>query len=171
MAERNGKLIKPVQIVSSDIIMVDGERYYNFVKVLGHVFRNAVKHGIEEPAQRVKDGKSELGEISFAVKRCHNSIVLEVSDDGRGIDVEKLKETAMNKGLYNAEELNRCEQDDLMRLVFIDGISATDIPDELAGRGEGLAAVLKELQLLGGRVEIDSARNIGTTFKFTLPLD
>jgi two-component system, chemotaxis family, sensor kinase CheA len=174
LAERNGKLVSPFEIQCSKEIAVDQTTYYNFTRTLVNVFRNAVSHGIEEPGFRVQHCKKEFGEIHCSVDLVDNRILIEISDDGKGIDIAGLTQAAMEKGIYQTQTKNQSKcgknNEDLIRLIFVDGISTATKTDELSGLGEGLAAVYKEVEMLGGRIEIETSEGKGTIFKFFLPL-
>jgi chemosensory pili system protein ChpA (sensor histidine kinase/response regulator) len=135
---------------------------------LEHMLRNALVHGIELPAARVAAGKPEAGSIAVSLRQEANEIVVVVADDGAGLDLERLRAKAVEKGLVAADQsLSEAEQ---MQLIFMPGISTAESVTELAGRGVGMDVVRTEIQALGGRLEVTSAPGRGTTFTIYLPL-
>ena len=135
---------------------------------LEHLLRNALVHGIEEPQTRASGGKPVGGRISISLRQEANEVVLIVSDDGAGLDLERLRAQAIDKGLLAPEQaLSEAEQ---VQLVFMSGLSTAASVTELAGRGVGMDVVRTEIQAIGGRIEVTSARGRGTTFTIYLPL-
>ncbi|HYL23549.1 MAG TPA: Hpt domain-containing protein, partial [Burkholderiales bacterium] len=135
---------------------------------LEHMLRNALVHGIELPAARATAGKPEAGRIAISLRQEANEVVLVVADDGGGLDLERLRARAIEKGLLAADQApSEAEQ---VQLIFLSGISTAESLTELAGRGVGMDVVRTEIQALGGRLEVTSARGRGTTFTIYLPL-
>ncbi|HEX7054495.1 MAG TPA: Hpt domain-containing protein [Burkholderiales bacterium] len=135
---------------------------------LEHMLRNALAHGIEDPATRAAAGKAEAGRIALTLRQEANEIVLTVVDDGRGIDGAALRARAIEKGLLAEDAaLSEAEQ---AQLVFLSGLSTAQSVTELAGRGVGMDVVRNEVNAIGGRVEAASAPGRGTTFTIYLPL-
>ena len=135
---------------------------------LEHLLRNALVHGIEEPQTRASGGKPAGGRISISLRQEANEVVLIVSDDGAGLDLERLRAKAIDKGLLTPEQaLSEAEQ---VQLVFMSGLSTAGSVTELAGRGVGMDVVRTEIQAIGGRIEVTSARGRGTAFTIYLPL-
>lgn len=170
LAEKEGKLVNDFDIESTEYIPVDEKKYYRFTKSLVNIFRNAVKHGIESPDKRVEGGKNEIGNVDCKVTKGKNILVVEISDDGSGMDIDKLK----NKNLSQKEKLNKalnvCSINKLEDITFGEGISTLDKVDEIGGRGEGMVAVINELNSLEGKLEIYTKKSKGTIFRFILPL-
>ena len=129
-----------------------------------HVIRNAVDHGIESPVDRKALGKPESGRIRLSASRAAGSVLIEVSDDGGGVDWERVAEKARRAGLPTARE------EDLVSALFAEGVSTRDSASETSGRGIGLGAVKQACEKLGGRVTVDSIKARGTAFRFHLPL-
>ena len=151
--------------------MVDPARYYDFVKSMGHVFRNAVMHGLETMEERLESGKDELGVIACSVREEEGGVCITVADDGRGMDPKVIRDLALEKGLCSLADVQRLGPEEWLRFIFADGFSAAEEVDELAGRGVGLAAVRMELEKLGGMVTVRSVLGEGTEFSFFLPYE
>ena len=135
---------------------------------LEHLLRNAIAHGIEQPAARAAAGKPEAGRITITLRQQANEIVLVVQDDGAGLDVERLRAKAIEKGLIGTDvTLSEAEQ---LQLVFLSGLSTAEKVTELAGRGVGMDVVRTEINAVSGRIEVASSRAKGTTFTIYLPL-
>ncbi|HZM37316.1 MAG TPA: Hpt domain-containing protein [Burkholderiales bacterium] len=135
---------------------------------LEHLVRNAIAHGIEAPAARAAAGKPEAGRIGIALRQEANEIALMVSDDGGGLDYERLRRKSREAGLLGPEQ--EATEAELAQLVFVAGFSTADAVTEIAGRGIGMDVVRSEITAIGGRVEIVSAPGEGTTFTLYLPL-
>jgi chemosensory pili system protein ChpA (sensor histidine kinase/response regulator) len=135
---------------------------------LEHMLRNALAHGLESPAERAAAGKPESGRIALALRQEANEIVLTVSDDGAGIDLERLRRKAEERGLLPAGAA--LDVAEATQLIFASGLSTADAVTELAGRGIGMDVVKNEVTALGGRIEVASERGRGTTFTIYLPL-
>jgi two-component system chemotaxis sensor kinase CheA len=137
---------------------------------LVHIIRNAIDHGIESTEDRRGMGKSEKGTISISASQKGNHIVIEVSDDGKGIDVERVKRKAVERALISEEEAQRMTQDAAVNLVFLPGLSTADVASELSGRGVGMDVVKTNISKLNGYVEIATHRGTGTIFRISIPL-
>jgi two-component system, chemotaxis family, sensor kinase CheA len=137
---------------------------------LTHLVRNAVSHGIEGAEERVRGGKPAHGTIRLSAYHHGNQVVVEVSDDGRGIDAQKVKAKALEKGLITFEDADRLSEADVLELVLRPGFSTADEITEIAGRGVGLDVVQNVLNRLKGTVDIETHSGRGTTFRLQLPL-
>ena len=136
---------------------------------LVHLLRNAVDHGIEPPDARRAAGKSETGRILLQAARDRSAIVIKVSDDGGGIDRERVLQRAKRDGLVDAQKTDLTE-DELLRLLARPGFSTADRVTELSGRGVGVDAVYTRVRALGGAMDIRSAPGNGTTVMIRLPV-
>jgi chemosensory pili system protein ChpA (sensor histidine kinase/response regulator) len=133
-----------------------------------HLLRNAIAHGIELPAERVRAGKAEIGEISIDAAQRGNEVVLTIVDDGAGLNFPRIRQKAVEAGLLAPDvELPEAQ---LAQFIFASGFSTATEVTEISGRGVGMDVVKNEITSLGGRVEISSAAGRGTTFTITLPL-
>jgi two-component system, chemotaxis family, sensor kinase CheA len=135
-----------------------------------HLLRNAVDHGIETPEQRVAQGKSPQGFVKLNAYHQANHVVIEISDDGRGIDPEKVVAKAVERGLLSAEDAARYTEQQKLDLIFESGLSTATEVTEISGRGVGMDVVRSVLGRLKGTVHIISNPGRGTTFRLTLPL-
>jgi chemosensory pili system protein ChpA (sensor histidine kinase/response regulator) len=137
---------------------------------LVHLVRNSVAHGIEHSNDRTAAGKSAAGNIMLRAYHRGNHIYIEVEDDGRGIDYERVKQSAMERGLFSPETADRLTERDLREMLFHPGFSTAPIKTELAGRGVGLDVVRANLNALNGEIDIQSTRGQGTKFTLKVPL-
>ncbi|HEV8630135.1 MAG TPA: chemotaxis protein CheW [Thermoanaerobaculia bacterium] len=133
-------------------------------EAMGHLIRNAIVHGIERPAERAAAGKPASGILSVAALAQAEEVVIDISDDGRGIDREGLLRAARRRGLELPEGV------DLQTLMSLPGLSTQEQADKSAGRGMGMSAVMESVRRRGGQVEVFSAAGQGTRFRLRLPL-
>lgn len=137
---------------------------------LAHIVRNAVNHGIESPQERRALGKAKVGAIHLNAYHQGNQMVIEVSDDGRGIDVQKVLRRAIDAGAISAVDAEKLSNAEAMRLIFLPGLSTADKITETSGRGVGMDVVASAVERLKGTVEIESTPNAGTKFRLMVPL-
>jgi chemosensory pili system protein ChpA (sensor histidine kinase/response regulator) len=137
---------------------------------LVHLVRNSVAHGIERPEDRITAGKPELGKVSLRAYHRGNHIYIEVEDDGRGIDYERVKLSAIERGLVSPETADRLTERDLREMLFHPGFTTAPVKTELAGRGVGLDVVRANLNALNGEIDIQSVSGQGTKFTLKVPL-
>jgi two-component system chemotaxis sensor kinase CheA len=137
---------------------------------LTHLVRNAIGHGLEAADDRFKAGKPPRGTLRLNASHQGNQVVVEVRDDGRGIDVQKVKANAIRKGIVTAEEASRLADQETLDLIFRPGFSTAEQITEVSGRGVGLDVVQAVLHRLKGTVEIETQPGQGTTFRLKLPL-
>jgi two-component system chemotaxis sensor kinase CheA len=129
-----------------------------------------VSHGIESPEERARLGKAPRGTIHLRSHHQGNQVVVEISDDGRGIDAQRLKTKALQQGILDADEATRMTDTEALDLIFRPGFSTADEITEISGRGVGLDVVRSVMQRLKGSVEVSSQPGQGTTFRLKLPL-
>jgi two-component system chemotaxis sensor kinase CheA len=137
---------------------------------LMHLLRNSLDHGAELPDARLSRGKPAKATIGLVARQQGNHVILEVRDDGAGLDEARIREVAIERGLVTRDQTEEMERRDLLNLVFQPGFSTRRDVSELSGRGVGLDVVKTNLQRLSGLIDIDSRRGLGTTFTLTLPL-
>jgi chemosensory pili system protein ChpA (sensor histidine kinase/response regulator) len=135
---------------------------------LEHMLRNALAHGVEPPQERAAAGKPEAGRIALTLRQEANEIALILSDDGAGIDTDRLHQKAIEKGIVPAGEA--LGESGRLQLVFASGLSTSEEVTQLAGRGVGMDVVRNEIAAIGGRMDIATARGQGTTLTIYLPL-
>ncbi len=132
-----------------------------------HMLRNAIDHGIEPPAARVSAGKPPAGRIVLAAKSLGDQVLVEVSDDGAGIDPDAIRKVAQQRGLIGAEAA--LDDEAAIQLVFAPGFSTAEHVSDVSGRGVGMDAVRTAIERVGGRIALASRRGHGTTFSLRLP--
>lgn len=137
---------------------------------LVHILRNCVDHGIESPEVRKQNGKNPKGTIKLTAMREKNHVVIEAVDDGKGMDPQKMRETAVKKGLMTREEAAKLSDTDAINLSFMAGFSTADKITEISGRGVGMDVVRTKIGGMGGSIKLESVLGKGTTMKLKLPL-
>ncbi|WP_308639264.1 chemotaxis protein CheA [Paenibacillus silvisoli] len=137
---------------------------------LVHLLRNSLDHGIEPIADRIAAGKSETGTVHLRAFHSGNHVFIEVEEDGRGINREKVKQIAIKNGVVTADEAKRLTENEINMLIFAPGFSTADKISDISGRGVGLDVVKSKISSLGGHVSIESKEGKGTKFSIQLPL-
>lgn len=160
--------------VDLEIIGEDTEVDKSVIEHIGdplvHIIRNSIDHGIESPEERISMGKPAKGKIVINAYQKGTQIVIDISDDGKGIDYEAVKAKAITKGLITLEEAEKMSEEAIINLIFLPGFSTKDVSTELSGRGVGMDVVKSNVAKLNGYVEIFTEKNKGTTFRISLPL-
>ena len=139
--------------------------------ILMHMMRNAVDHGVESPRKRVEAGKPIAGRIILRAYREKGSLVVELEDDGNGLDEKRILKRAIDRGIINAEEAIELDERAVHHLIFEPGLSTAAVVTEVSGRGVGMDVVKRTVTCLGGTVEVRSISGKGTTFCVKIPLD
>lgn len=170
LADRMGKLINPIEI-QSDNILVDPDKYQGFIKALIHVFRNIADHGLETADERLELGKPEHCNIKCEIRKAGNMINLTISDDGRGFDLEKIRQKLRERKLLEEEAACSLTDDEAVQLMMDNHISTKDSITYTSGRGLGLSAVRTETEKIGGTFNIYTEMGKGTRFIFQLPYE
>lgn len=137
---------------------------------LTHLIRNAIDHGIEDPSARSRAGKKEEGTISIKAYHEGGQVTIEVSDDGNGIDSEKILNKAIVKGLVAQEKAATLSKRQILNLIFLPGFSTAEQVTNISGRGVGMDVVKSNIEKIGGSVDIHSTAGEGTSFKLKIPL-
>ncbi|MHB8876578.1 MAG: chemotaxis protein CheA [Myxococcaceae bacterium] len=137
---------------------------------LMHLIRNAIDHGIETSDERAAAGKARRGVVALRASQKGNHVVIAVSDDGAGLDEERIREVAVHKGLITANQAEEMGRREIQNLIFLPGFSTARAVSELSGRGVGLDVVKTNLANMSGIIDIDSERGRGTTLTLTLPV-
>ena len=135
-----------------------------------HLLRNSIDHGIETPDERKKANKNPVGKIRLSAQRSGNHVIIEVEDDGAGIDPEKLRESAVQKGFANEEEAEKMSQNKLVSMIFLPGFSTSTEVTETSGRGIGMDVVKTKIAALGGTVQFETRLGRGTKTSIKVPL-
>lgn len=137
---------------------------------LVHLLRNSVDHGIEMPEERLRKGKPEEGTIQLKAYHSGNHVFIEITDDGAGINREKVARKAVEKGIITEEQMNQLTDKEIFNLILTSGFSTADKISDISGRGVGLDVVKNTIESLGGTISVHSEENVGTTFLIQLPL-
>jgi len=137
---------------------------------LTHLVRNAVDHGIESPATRTASGKPSTGVLTLRAYHAGGQVMVEVRDDGAGIDPQKVAAKALERGLKTAEQLDAMATSDILNLVFLPGFSTAAAVTNVSGRGVGMDVVRSNIESIGGAVEVESEVGRGTTWRLRIPL-
>ncbi|GGL47126.1 chemotaxis protein CheW [Planomonospora parontospora] len=137
---------------------------------LTHLVRNAVDHGIETSAERVAKGKDPQGTLTLRAAHEGGHVVVEIKDDGAGIDVDRVAQTALDRGVVTRDQLSRMDSREIIALVFRPGFSTAKKVTNVSGRGVGMDVVKTNIEQIGGAVDVDSTLGAGTTWRLTIPL-
>ena len=165
------QLGKDVELeISGDETELDKTIIEDLRDPLVHLVRNAVDHGIEMPEDRVAAGKPTKATVRLSAQQAGDHIVLEISDDGRGIRADVIRRKALEKGLIDFETANSLDEASSLKLIFLPGFSTKDQISDVSGRGVGMDVVKTNIQKLNGRIDIDSHPGSGTRFRVHLPL-
>lgn len=163
-----GKEIKLV--MSGEDTEVDRTIIDEIGEPLIHILRNSIDHGIESPEVRIKSGKSEEGRLDLKAYPDGNSVVIEIDDDGAGINVEVIKAKAVERGLITENQAKDMPHDEAVELLFGAGFSTAEVVSDVSGRGVGLDVVRTKIESISGNVEIKTEKGVGTKFIIRLPL-
>jgi two-component system chemotaxis sensor kinase CheA len=137
---------------------------------LVHLFRNSIDHGVEMPDDREAAGKTREGLIRLSAQHVDDRVVIEMRDDGHGIDVERVRQKAIEKGLASPEDLRQRSDDEIIQLIFAPGFSTVENVSELSGRGVGMDVVRTMVSRAGGTIVVTSKPQEGTIIRITLPV-
>ncbi|MBL1242357.1 MAG: chemotaxis protein CheW [OCS116 cluster bacterium] len=137
---------------------------------LTHMVRNSADHGLETTAERIKAGKSEVGKVKLSAYHEGGHIIIEISDDGRGLNTAKIKEKILKNELVTEDELSQMTENQIHKFVFAAGFSTADVVTSVSGRGVGMDVVRTNIELIGGNVDLVSIAGKGSTFKIKIPL-
>jgi len=150
--------------IEIDSVLLDG-----LSEALLHLVSNAVIHGIEGPSERLALGKTPQGSLTIRTQQQRSTLVIEVSDDGRGIDLEAVKKKAVEKGLRTQAQVEAMRPEEAVELIFLSGLSTATVVSDVAGRGVGLDAVAAIVRRLRGDLSVETHRGLGTTFRLRIP--
>jgi len=166
LAKDSGKLIA-VELVGEDT-EIDRNMVDEIYTPLVHLVRNAVDHGLEVPGERLAAGKPEKGQIKLKAYHRGGNIIIEITDDGRGLNREKILKKAMNNNVIQDGEA--LSDQEIYRLILLPGLSTADKVTDVSGRGVGMDVVKQAVDKLRGKIEISSSLGVGTTFTTSFPL-
>jgi len=158
-----------VEIIGGDI-EIDRTLLEEINEPMIHLIRNAVSHGVEPPEARSNLGKNRKGLIRIAARRDRNSVIIEVSDDGRGIDIAKVRKKAVEKGIMSEDTIKGMPDDEVANIIALPGFSTVDKADKISGRGVGVDVVKTKVESIGGVFRIENFPGEGTKFTLKLPL-
>jgi two-component system chemotaxis sensor kinase CheA len=166
-----GQLGKEVQLkLEGGDVELDKTILEGLSDPLTHMVRNSVDHGVESPAARIAAKKPAMGTVVLAARHQAGQVVIEISDDGKGLAGEKIGASAVAKGMITAEQLQKMSEYEKQELIFMPGVSTAEKLSNVSGRGVGMDVVKTNLDRLGGKVEIDSVPGRGSAFRIKLPL-
>ena len=168
MARATGKEVNLV--TSGEHTEVDSGVVERLVDPLVHLVRNAVYHGIELAAIRVSKGKPATGTIYLHAAHRGSAVLIEVEDDGAGLDVEKIRAKAVERGLIRPEVARSLPESEVIKFIFVPGFSTADQIGNQAGRGVGMDVVKRAIESMNGHIDVESIRGVGTKFTLSLPL-
>lgn len=168
LARQSGKEID--FIIEGEETELDRSLLEEITDPLIHLLRNAVDHGIESREERINKGKPPQGKVILRAYQEENSVVIVVEDDGRGLDVEKIKDKVVGMGLVTPEEVSKMSEREIVDFIFYPGFSTSDEVTEVSGRGVGMDVVKRNIERVNGQVRVESQLGVGTTFYLRLPL-
>jgi chemosensory pili system protein ChpA (sensor histidine kinase/response regulator) len=168
MARATGKEV--TLVTSGEHTEVDTGVVERLVDPLVHLVRNAVYHGIEPAALRVSKGKPAAGTIYLHASHRGNAVLIEVEDDGAGLDIDKIRAKAIERGLVRAEVAKNLPEAEAIKFIFMPGFSTAEQIGDQAGRGVGMDVVKRVIESMNGHIDVESVRGVGTKFTLHLPL-
>jgi CheY-specific phosphatase CheX/HAMP domain-containing protein len=168
LSQRLVKSIKPMEI-TGDAVFIDTNYYSEISKVLVHVFRNCVDHGIESEDERLEKGKEQVGCIKCSVSDLGDNFSITISDDGKGIDIDSLERKCIELSLCTESDLNTMSYEEKLNFIFEQGVTTKTTASTISGRGVGMTAVKEAIIHLGGSIQVASKTDTFTSFVITLP--
>jgi two-component system, chemotaxis family, sensor kinase CheA len=168
--EMSEALAKPARLaIEGEDTYADKAIVEMLFEPLLHVVRNAMDHGIEPSAERASAGKSAIATIHLRARREVDHVIVEVEDDGRGIDTDRIRRVAVERGLATGETVAGMSEEAVVDLIFVPGFSTARDVTDLSGRGVGMDAARASIERVGGRVRVDTRNGAGSTVRFVLP--
>lgn len=168
LAQAQGKQIR-LDLVGQEV-KIDKAMVESLADPLLHMVRNSADHGIEPPEERRAAGKPEEATIRITAEQQGSRILIKVSDDGKGIDAERVRRKAVERGLIKEDESHQLSQDEILKFIFRAGFSTAEVVTETSGRGVGMDVVRTNVMRLGGNIHLESELGKGTTFTMQMPL-
>lgn len=163
---RTGKRVR--LLIQGEETEVDRGLIEGLTDPLTHMIRNSIDHGLELPDERVRLGKPAEGEVRISAAHRGGRVLIEVSDDGAGIDISRVRNTAISRGIISADQ--ELTPQEIENLIFEPGLSTASAVTDVSGRGVGMDVVRRRVQAMGGRITVRSRAGLGTTFVLSLPL-
>jgi two-component system chemotaxis sensor kinase CheA len=167
-SEKLGKSIK--LIVKGEHTQIDKNLILRLQEPILHIIRNCIDHGIETPEQRRKLNKNSIGTIRVSAKHKNNKINIEISDDGKGFDIQKIRDKIIEKKLVDKNKIVNTDDKTILDYVFTPGFTTSEYITDISGRGVGMDVVKNEITKLKGTIKIDTAKNKGSKFYITIPV-
>jgi two-component system chemotaxis sensor kinase CheA len=168
IASQQGKEVHLV--ISGEETELDKKVLEGIKTSLIHILRNCIDHGIEETDERVTLGKQRNGTITVSAFQEADNVVITIKDDGRGLDIDQIKETALKKRLVSRHDLEEMKEKEILNIVFMNGYSTSPVVTDVSGRGMGLDIVMRDITNLKGQVILDTQKGKETKFTLVLPL-
>ncbi|MDX2469248.1 MAG: ATP-binding protein [SAR324 cluster bacterium] len=151
-------------------VEADLDSFTSVFSNLGHLVKNAIDHGIEDYDERIKKGKNEIGKLQIYISEKSKRLHLKIADDGSGIDPERIRHSAVEKGILTEQSAKNLSEKEILPLIFHSGFSTKESVSSISGRGVGMDAVKMAVEECGGTIEINSILGQGTNFEIQLPL-
>lgn len=168
LAAKSGKSVN--FITEGENTELDRGIIEEIVDPLVHLLRNSVDHGIETVEERIAKGKEPQGTVTLKARQEESNVVIEVVDDGKGIDIEAVKKKAIEKGIVSEESAEKLSQDEILNFIFMPGFSTAKVVTDVSGRGVGMDVVKTNIEKLNGIIEIATEKGNGSKFTIKLPL-
>lgn len=149
---------------------IDRGMIEQLIDPMTHILRNTVDHGIEKPETRRSKGKKEIGKVTINARHEENRVIIDIADDGKGIDIDAIKKKAIEKKLISEEKINSMTEDEVIDIIFEPGFSTSETVSEVSGRGVGMDVVRSNINRLNGIVEVKTEKDKGTKLTIKLPL-
>ncbi|MCX8030397.1 MAG: hybrid sensor histidine kinase/response regulator [Thermodesulfovibrionales bacterium] len=163
------KYNKKVELkITGGLTKIDRVIFERLFSPLMHLVMNAITHGIESSEERIQKNKKPIGTLSLSAHKEGGIAVIEITDDGKGIDLELIRREAMTQGLLKKDDSP--SEEELIQMIFIPGFSTSEVTDISAGRGMGMSAVKRMVSGINGILEVQTIKDVGTTFKIKVPL-
>ncbi|KAA3610287.1 MAG: response regulator [Calditrichaeota bacterium] len=168
MAQKQKKKVN--LIIEDNNTEMDRAMVEGLAEPILHIIRNAIDHGLETPQERTKSEKSESGTLLLKARQEKNQIIIEITDDGRGIDIESVRKKIVEKGLSEKKLVDKMSEAEILDYIFVAGFSTRDEATDVSGRGIGLDSVSNQIQKLKGNIRIKTEAGTGTSFSLRVPL-
>lgn len=169
LATKLDKKVNRVEIIGDRNILVPND-FRALIKNFIHIYRNSVDHGIESIEERITKGKKEFGTIKTSFIKKNNNIIIEISDDGRGIDIEKVKNKVQSNKLLSVQNIDSLSEQELLQIIFNEHFTTKDETTLISGQGIGLSIIKEEIDRLGGTISLENEYEQGIKFTFNIPV-